>query len=810
MTALKVSKFLGKAPKISPELLPDAAAQIASNVKVYSGDLLPYRIPTIVGNVNRNGVIKTIYPMRDKDDPTVNKWLSWVTDVDVAITTSLNDEEQRIYYTGDGVPKVTNYDLAIDGSGVYPAASYDLGLPLPDTIPVATAAAFSSKTIVSYARDSGNTATIITSGNHLLSTGQKVTIAGFTSDVGKLFNITNAQITVIDPTTFTYYSVGASVGTTSESGGTVNLAGNTTTRNYIYTWVTPWNEESVPSDLSETLYVKEGQSITISNLPTTAPSGNNFISGFRLYRTITSSSGTDYFRVRTVWFKLGIVEYTRTSGEVTVKASNHHNLLVGDKVKIDNVYYSGAFRPTLDVTDVTVQSVIDDYTFTYLQSGSDVALKTASANGLTADLFWDISEPGTNTSRYYEGSTFVDDYDVNGITTILTSLYYDPPDANMTGLVTAQNNILAGFVGNELCFSEPGKPWAWPRKYRLIFDSPIVAISPIAGSIIVLTNNYPYLVSGSTPANMASARIDAPFPCTSKRGVVNVGYGVVFPTYGGLGLYNPSAGIDIVTKLVYDWETWGLDLDSTTIVASFYSGKYFASHSAGSFIFEREDKVGGFFIDAPISFSCAYYDSKYNRFYYISDEVGTLSEWDKVGTELQPLEWKSKVIVTKDYINLGAARVVGDYSTPSEDTEIIIANNLLVPTINTALFALVTELGTLNGPTSATLTTSGTLNSMQVNGDPFFNPDITAAYNTNIVAGTPQYTVALKEVTGVYPVSFRLWANKQLVCNVTVSNSDIFRLPPGYRSDTFEFAVTGSARIRAIHIGETPFGLRSA
>jgi len=38
----------------------------------------------------------------------------------------------------------------------------------------------------------------------------------------------------------------------------------------------------------------------------------------------------------------------------------------------------------------------------------------------------------------------------------------------------------------------------------------------------------------------------------------------------------------------------------------------------------------------------------------------------------------------------------------------------------------------------------------------------------------------------------------------------VFRLPSGYRSDTFEVGVSGSARVRAIHVGETPYGLRTA
>lgn len=797
MPAIKINKFLGAAPKISPELLPDASAQIAANAKVYSGDLIPYRAPAVVGNVQRNGDVKTIYPMRNPDNPLQNKWLSWINDVDVAITTSLNDEEQRIYYTGDGVPKVTNYELAVgDVAGPYPKQYYDLGLPLPVTKPTASAASFSSKTTATYARDSGNIATITTSVAHELKTGQFITVAGFTSTNGKTFNITNAKVTVVNDTTITYFSSGTAIATTSDSAGTVNLAGTTVTRNYVYTWLTPWGEESIPSEPSDTIYIKEGQIVTVGNLPTAKPTGNNFIFGIRLYRTISSSSGTDYFRLKTIVFPQSVVKLSRTANKVTmtIDGSAHHNLLVGDKIKVAGIEIGGVADPSFDVVDVEVTDIVDDRTFKYIAIGSDLA----ETDDITAGtLYWDVSEPETSTSRYYESNTFTDDFDPDGLGFVLDTLDYDAPDPNMQGLVVAQNNILAGFVGNELCFSEPGKPWAWPTKYRLVFDSPIVAISQISGSILVLTTRFPHIVSGSTPSNMAAARIDAPYPCTSKRGVVNVGYGVIFPTFGGLGVFNPSAGIDLVTKLVHDWDTWGAQLDPTSLTAAFYAGKYFASHSAGAFIFEREDKVGGFFVTVPIKFSAGYYDAKYNRFYYLSDTSGTLSEWDATGQPLQPLEWKSKVIVTKDYMNLGAARVVADYSAPSTETDAIIAYNETVPPYNETIWSVLDELGTVNGPkdyldpdTATPVTVLGTLNSFVINGDPV--------------------TRNLLPIAGEYPVTFSVWANKTLVCSVTVRDSEIFRLPPGYRTDTFEVSVAGSARIRAIHIGETPYGLRAS
>ncbi len=793
MAAIKLSKFLGAAPKISPELLPDAAAQIASNAKVYSGDLIPYHQSVIVDNVSRNGVVKAIYPMRNPDDADDLKWLSWLTDVNVAITTSLDEEEQRIYYTGDGVPKVTNYDLAIQGAGPYPNAAYDLGLPLPETIPTTSVASFTTSTTSSYARDSGNIATIITASAHNLKTGQVVTVSGFTTTTGKTFNATNVRITVTNSTTFTYFSSGDAVSTTSDSAGRVNLAGNTITRNYIYTWVTPWSEESIPSEPSVTDYIKEGQVVTVGNLPTAKPTGNNYITGFRLYRTITSNNGTDYFRLRTVWFPLSVAFAERTSNTVTLYLNTPHNLLVGDKVKITGIAFGGVADTTFNITDGIVTEVVDKKTFKYVKNGSDKA-KTACSAGT---LYWDISEPETSTSRYYESNTFIDDYDPDGLGLVLESANYDAPDPDLQGISPIQNNILCGFVGNELCFSEPGRPWAWPTRYRLVFDSPIVGISPIAGSVLVLTTSYPFLVSGNTPANMSYARIDAPYPCTSKQGIINLGYGVVFPTYGGLGVYNPSAGIDLVTKLVHDWDTWGRDLDPSTIVAAFYAGKYFASHAAGSFIFEREDKVGGFFVTAPVRFSAAYYDSRTNTFYFISDTTGSLSKWDDDAQPLLPLEWKSKVIVTKDYLNLGAARVIADYAVPSDETDAIIAYNATVAPYNAEVWSLVNQLGTVNGPvdyidpdTSTRVDVLGTVNSMLVNGDPL--------------------TIYQREITGAFPVTFKLWANKELVCDVTVDSSDIFRLPSGYRSDTFEVSVSGSARIRAVHIGETPFGLRTA
>jgi len=872
MAAVKIVKFLGEAPKIASELLPDAAAQVAFNVKLYSGDLIPYRLPYLSGNVSRNGDIKTLYALREPNTGTL-KWLTWTTDVDIVTASASEDQEQRFYYTGDGVPKVTNYELATATGEPYPNNYYELGLPLPTTKLTTTSTTFTQKTTSSRARDTGNIATVITSTAHGLRTGNIVSVTGFpaaTSSVAT-FNATNAEVTVINDTTFTYFSPGEQVSTTSDTNGRVSLAGNTLPRSYVYTWFTPWEEESIASEPSTDLFIKEGQTVTVSNLPTAKPTGSNFVRGVRLYRTLATSSGTEYFRLGTLWFPTLLARVSRTSKVSRVTLSNHHNLALDDRFKI-----SGCTDSTFNITDGIVTNVIDDYTFEYAQTAADVADKAETAG----TLYHDVAETTDKPARYWgDGSySFTDDFDYRGLFDLLGTDEYDPPPENLKGLIAAQNNILCGFDGNQLFFSEPNIPHAWPAKYALTFESDIVAIASVAGYILVLTEEYPYQVSGNNPATMAYARIDTLYPCLSKRSVVNMGFGVAYVTYGGLAVYNPSAGMDLITKFVHDWDTWPQAVDLTNVVGKFYNGKYFGSDPNQSFIFERDDRIGGFFVQINYKFSAAWYDAQSNAFYYVADNLGNLYQWDKESQPLSAAEWKSKTIVTKDFLNLGAARVVADYETPDAEAEAIAAYNAGVPAFNLGVwndynhtsisvsYARTSNVATIvtatphqlqtgcrvritgftspvgstfnNTDAVVTVVDSTTFTYSNTGGNVSTTSDGTATIEclkglgdmngpydrvdslgnrivnfgtlNSIVINGDNFTRTLKTVQGTLPITFRLWVDKQLSFQATVTTSDVFRLPTGYRSDTFEVGVSGSARVRAIHIGETPFGLRTA
>jgi len=120
-------------------------------------------------------------------------------------------------------------------------------------------------------------------------------------------------------------------------------------------------------------------------------------------------------------------------------------------------------------------------------------------------------------------------------------------------------------------------------------------------------------------------------------------------------------------------------------------------------------------------------------------------QWDDLAQPSQTYEWKSKVIQTENPINIGVGRVLADYEQFSTTWD-------------------------------ATATAwDATASTWDVNDE----------------------------------VTFKLWVDKTLVQTVQLNSSDMFRLPSGYLSDTFEVGVSGSVRIRSIRLAETPTDLRN-
>ena len=118
MTALRFGQFSGEVPKLISRLLPDSGAQQAENVRLDDGGFTPIRKARQEHVFTGLSDIQTIYKFGDT-------WLAWDTPVNAVPGPVAED---RLYYTGDGVPKMRV------GSTVYP-----LAVPYPSTALTATA-----------------------------------------------------------------------------------------------------------------------------------------------------------------------------------------------------------------------------------------------------------------------------------------------------------------------------------------------------------------------------------------------------------------------------------------------------------------------------------------------------------------------------------------------------------------------------------------------------------------------------------------------------------------------------------------------
>lgn len=105
MALLKLIQFSGEIPRLLKRLLPETAAQLAENVRLDDGGLTPVRGLRFEQTITVTNA-KTIYRHN-------GTWLAWPTVVHCAPGPVAAD---RLYYTGDGVPKMRV------GTDIYPLA----------------------------------------------------------------------------------------------------------------------------------------------------------------------------------------------------------------------------------------------------------------------------------------------------------------------------------------------------------------------------------------------------------------------------------------------------------------------------------------------------------------------------------------------------------------------------------------------------------------------------------------------------------------------------------------------------------------
>lgn len=319
MPPIRFNKFSGVMPVLDARQLPNENAQIASDVDVVSGALEPIKQPSDISALSTSAA-KTIYKYR-------GAWLAWQTPVHVCRSPVFGEQYERIYYTGDGVPKVRGLQAGIDGAPTATEIVRSLGLPRPATAPTIAVSArtgslgwyYSWTRYYEYGAEvyqveSGTTATVVTAGKQYTvakhskssSTPSAATFqvyvdvyadAGLTQLIGRVYTNTSSYRGSSD-----LYLKGAKVAAkiTDGSPATIDFAYSSSTitnytidRYYVMTYVSDWGEESAPSIPSSLASVDPTQQVTVTGIPSSV-SGYTYITKIRLYRTVSGGGGSQY------------------------------------------------------------------------------------------------------------------------------------------------------------------------------------------------------------------------------------------------------------------------------------------------------------------------------------------------------------------------------------------------------------------------------------------------------------------------------------------------------------------------------------
>jgi len=247
-------------------------------------------------------------------------------------------------------------------------------------------------------------------------------------------------------------------------------------------------------------------------------------------------------------------------------------------------------------------------------------------------------------------TTFSDTVDSADLGEVLDSLLWDVPPTDLKGLIALPNGCLAGYSGNELCYSVAYQPHAWPLNQRWPVSDEIMGIGAYGMTVLVTTNGAPRIATGQDPTDVTIERLENGYACTLKLGVVDMGYAVAYPSTGGLMSAGVN-GVELITRDILskdDWQALGLTK------AYFYGGLYIGFGTT-TFIFNPATKDLATL--SGITATAGYHDPATGELYLM---VGSnIVKWD-AGVGYLTYTWKSKPFVSEKPINMSCARVYAD------------------------------------------------------------------------------------------------------------------------------------------------------
>ena len=590
-----------------PRYLGNEAAQTATNCPIWKGSLQPIKgaLALSPSPLTKSGNIKSIYRYDQTQTNQLNYWFHWTTDVDVVQGFIAGDTTERTYFTGDGNPKVTDTTLALTGGGnLYPIAAYDLGVPKPTsaltTAKTSTTALSGSINPAPFAgTDSALTGSIdptasvdVVGVNTLFTTelavGDTIIVSSVIREVETITDDTNLTVTVA------FTNVANDTAPKKASREVVGVGTKFTTELAVGNSILVSSETRVIATIADA-----------TNLTVTVP--------FTDVANDTSPVRVPNAEITVAETRVYTYTHVNSFGEESAPFA-----ATDMSLSTEDVYPGESVVVTLPTASITNFNVTKKRIY-------------RSASGSTNTAFLFVAEVPLATS------SFTDTLNGDDLNEVLPSLTWLQPPSTLKGLVGMPNGVMAGFSGNDVYFSEPFRPFAWPIQYVQTVGYPIVGLGVIDTTLVVLTKGRPYFIQGSHPDSSVMVEADINQACISKRSIVSMNNNVFFASPDGIVALSPG-GSSVITESLFDKETWQAQNPDDLLACMYesqYVGFFDATSGNGGFVYDMKQKTWNFH---NVYVTVAYNDLKNDSLYIIQNNE--LSKWDS-GTDLT-YTWKSK------------------------------------------------------------------------------------------------------------------------------------------------------------------------
>lgn len=358
----------------------------------------------------------------------------------------------------------------------------------------------------------------------------------------------------------------------------------------------------------------------------------------------------------------------------------------------------------------------------------------------------------------------------------LVSETWESPPVDLQGMICLPNGAMVGFHANELCYSEPFQPHAYPPEYRYQTESKIVGIAAFGTTVVVATETRPYMADGVTPDAVTLNAVSNIWPCKSKRSVCSAGDGVLYATDSGLA-YVGQGGTAIFTKNLYTVEEWRA-LTPISMMVRVIDNRVYVLHTPTGGVARqilRIDMGEHAVLTTLTGDYNALYADPLNSYLYLVGK--TVDQWDAYYGTRYDWVWKSKEIELPEPTNFGAAKI--EFVQTMSETEIQSAYAIRNATIAANEVVIAAGINV------------GAFGQAEMNGDP-----INGATSLLLVSKLSEYLI------------YTLYSKGRPVFSKALSSSNAFRLPAGFKTDAISHQLSGNVHVKSIKVAETMTGLK--